>query len=727
MRFGSVAALVGLVGSLPAMAYRVAIKDTDSFREVCSGMFGGNKAYVELAFDEHAVGQVALVMYEYSDSEYIGRQPPDDGSWQPKTYICTTTTVRAGICTTAQLGTFLTTLPEGKELKDTSIYTSALRFDPQNAAVGGTGGDAAPAAGVEAEEGKGDSKNTRRQDDEEVDDVAEPETYTGQPAESPPTDESESAGNSPAQGESGSTVGSPAEGSSDGSSHGQGGTNAIPPTNSGDGVEVGSDVPVYTKPIRMDVPKTGYYCVAVIPVTLVTKDRRDLEVRKNIHAEYEGVITFRNQFDGELPAVEYPKIAFYGVLSVVYIVLAIGWGILCAKHYQELLPMQYYISGTIVFLVIEMIALFTYYRYINKHGGGAGSIAFLIVISILNAARNSLSFFLLLIVAMGLSVVTPSLGPVMMRVWLLTAFHFIFGVTYAIGTVKVELDSASIIIVLLMIFPLSFTLTAFLMWIIVSLNGTILHLQQRKQNFKLSMFQSLYRILVIAVIAVAAFFVLSSISLSNRLDEDYAPRNWRWRWILLDASLSLIYLSAFVAIAWLWRPTENNVRFAMSQELAQDEEDAEDYELGPHDPDAVQSGGSVFPGLDRRDEGLALPGLLPHDGREHVHGERHSGDEHERERLFDADAAERDSPRGSRPGSGGEGYRVPGSGSGSGSASRSGYAPHTNDDNVVFAMGDDSDDSDAESGKLLTRVSLNSSRGGSRRNSQSGRYKDKAD
>jgi hypothetical protein len=232
----------------------------------------------------------------------------------------------------------------------------------------------------------------------------------------------------------------------EGSSHGQGGTTgtpagtAIPPTNGGDGVEVGTDVPVYSKPIRMDVPKTGYYCVAVIPVTLVTKDRRELEERKNIHAEYEGVVTFRNQFDGELPAVEYPKIAFYGVLSVVYLLLAIGWGILCAKHYQELLPMQYYISGTIVFLVIEMIALFTYYRYINKHGGGAGSIAFLIVISILNAARNSLSFFLLLIVAMGLSVVTPSLGPVMLRVWLLTAFHFIFGVTYAVGTVKVELD-----------------------------------------------------------------------------------------------------------------------------------------------------------------------------------------------------------------------------------------------------------------------------------------------
>ena len=89
--------------------------------------------------------------------------------------------------------------------------------------------------------------------------------------------------------------------------------------------------------------------------------------------------------------------------------------------------MQYYISGTIIFLIIEMLANFAYYRYINKHGGGATSLAFLFVVSVLNAARNSLSFFLLLIVSMGLSVVRQSLGSVMTKVRILTALHFIFG------------------------------------------------------------------------------------------------------------------------------------------------------------------------------------------------------------------------------------------------------------------------------------------------------------
>jgi hypothetical protein len=90
-------------------------------------------------------------------------------------------------------------------------------------------------------------------------------------------------------------------------------------------------------------------------------------------------------------------------------------------------PMQYYISGTIAFLIIEMTAQFAYYRYINKHGGGTSSLIFLFVIATLSAARNSLSFFLLLVVCMGLSVVTQDLGGVMGRVRALTAGHFVFG------------------------------------------------------------------------------------------------------------------------------------------------------------------------------------------------------------------------------------------------------------------------------------------------------------
>ncbi|OCF40543.1 major facilitator protein [Kwoniella heveanensis CBS 569] len=577
---------------LQASAFRVPIRDTDSLREVCSGMYGGKDAHIEVAFDPSSSGQVALIIYEWRDVPYLGVASQDG----PRTYICTTSAVRSGLCLSSELGSFITSLPEGVTADSTSIYTTPLKFSSE-----GFSSIPDPTPVQEEESGEDESDEFPTSTSSEFTPVETGSSEVGvdeDETEEETQDEAEAMAEAMSDGlkrkrqigddiASGIADGVGSVGSQDEELGGDQEETPDASTDTGDDTGFGSDgdgtVPTYNGPITYPVPKTGYYCVGIVPVTLVNS-RSEMPIAERqeaTHAEYSGLVLFKNTFEGELPAVEYPKINFYFGLSLVYLILGAGWAYLCVKHLRELLPMQYYISGTIVFLLIEMLAQFAYYRYINKHGGGTTSIVFLFVIAVLNAARNSLSFFLLLIVSMGLSVVTQSLGSVMNRVRILTGLHFVFGVMYAVGTVEVELDSASLITVLLLIFPLALTLTAFLMWIIVSLNGTILHLQARKQRYKLQMFQRLWRILIISVIAVAAFFVVSSMSLSNRLDEDYAPNNWKYRWILLDGSLATIYLCAFAAIAWLWRPTRDNLRFSMSQELAQDEADAdaEDYEI----------------------------------------------------------------------------------------------------------------------------------------------------
>ena len=47
--------------------------------------------------------------------------------------------------------------------------------------------------------------------------------------------------------------------------------------------------------------------------------------------------------------------------------------------------------------------------------------------AILDAGRNSMSFFMLLVVSLGLSVVRESLGRLMLKCKALTALHFLFG------------------------------------------------------------------------------------------------------------------------------------------------------------------------------------------------------------------------------------------------------------------------------------------------------------
>lgn len=135
---------------------------------------------------------------------------------------------------------------------------------------------------------------------------------------------------------------------------------------------------------------------------------------------------------GHLAAGEYPKVAFYFFLTIAYLAVGLAWGVLCFQNRRELLPIQYYISATIGFLIIEMFTIFKYYDYLNTTGHPGVANALLFLVALLNAGRNSLSFFMLLITSMGYGVVRPSLGQVMLKARLLALVHFVFGVLYVL-------------------------------------------------------------------------------------------------------------------------------------------------------------------------------------------------------------------------------------------------------------------------------------------------------
>ncbi|KAI6120595.1 hypothetical protein EDD16DRAFT_1518685 [Pisolithus croceorrhizus] len=239
------------------------------------------------------------------------------------------------------------------------------------------------------------------------------------------------------------------------------------------------------------------------------------------HPTYHGVVLFKNTFDGRLPAADYPKVNAYD--------RAIANSSTCFTLVGDpvgLNRVQHYLSGLVAFMIVEMAANWeklrpVYYRYLNAHGKNTASIVFLFL-PFWTAGRNALSFFMLLVVSLGLSVVRETLGRTMIKCQALAAAHFVFGVLYAVGIVELSLESTSAL-------------------------GTMNQLAARKQRYKLKMFQRLYYILLAAVVVIAIFFVVSSYSFSDRLAE--GPT----------------YLFS--------------VTLAMSDELAQEDEDAEDYDL----------------------------------------------------------------------------------------------------------------------------------------------------
>ena len=298
------------------------------------------------------------------------------------------------------------------------------------------------------------------------------------------------------------------------------------------------------------IRRTGFYCVSTYAYSEV---------------DYRAVVEFRNSY-GELPAAQIAKLPFYGGLTIAYAVLGAFWAFLYVQNRSDILPVQNYITATILFLIVEQLMTWGFYDYQNRHGNNALNKAFMVLVAILNAGRNSLSFFLLLIVCMGYGVVKPSLGKTMIYVRFLAIAHFAFGVLYAVASLSVTPDSAGPL-VLLVILPLAGTLTAFYVWTLNSLNLTMKDLIDRKQKTKAMMYKKLWWCILGSVMVIFAFFFINSFAFAGRSEANFVPEHWQTRWFVLDGWLNLVYLVDIVFVCYLWRPTANNRRFAMSDEV----------------------------------------------------------------------------------------------------------------------------------------------------------------
>lgn len=88
---------------------------------------------------------------------------------------------------------------------------------------------------------------------------------------------------------------------------------------------------------------TNRFPIAVVPLTVLSSDTVGTgggSTDVPFHPKYKGSVLFKNKFDGQLPATDYPKVNFYLAMLLAYVLFASAWGWLCYQHVQELLPIQ---------------------------------------------------------------------------------------------------------------------------------------------------------------------------------------------------------------------------------------------------------------------------------------------------------------------------------------------------------------------------------------------------
>lgn len=114
---------------------------------------------------------------------------------------------------------------------------------------------------------------------------------------------------------------------------------------------------------------------------------------------------------------------------------------------------------------------------------------------------------------------------------------------------------------------------------------TMKDLNERKQTTKAAMYRKLWWCILASIMVIFGFFFFNSFTFASASDPNFVPFHWQTRWFILDGWLNLVYLADVIFIAYVWRPTANNRRFAMSDELAQDDEGFEIADFGAEDED----------------------------------------------------------------------------------------------------------------------------------------------
>lgn len=92
------------------------------------------------------------------------------------------------------------------------------------------------------------------------------------------------------------------------------------------------------------------------------------------------------------------------------------------------------------------------------------------------------------------------------------------------------------------------------------------------------MYRRLWWCILASIIVIFAFFFFSSFTFASVNDPDFVPSHWKTRWFIIDGWLNIVYFADVAFVSYVWRPTANNRRFAMSDEIAQDDDG--NFEIG---------------------------------------------------------------------------------------------------------------------------------------------------
>lgn len=269
---------------------------------------------------------------------------------------------------------------------------------------------------------------------------------------------------------------------------------------------------------------------------------------------------------GYLSAVDWPLLPFYGVMCGIYVIFAVAWLTVSALQWRDLLRIQFWIGGVIFLGLVEKAVFYAEYQYINSTGqSGHGGMLFA---EVLSCFKRTLARLLVIIVSLGFGIVKPRLGPALHRVIGVGALYFILcSVEGWLRVLKPKNDPSNQ--TLMAEIPLAVLDSGICWWIFSSLVQTTRTLRLRRNVVKLGLYRHFTNTLIFSVLASVVYM---SWSLYNHKLTSCIT-DWKELWVD-EAYWHLLFSLLLMVIMILWRPTNNNQRYAFTPLLdALDEEE----------------------------------------------------------------------------------------------------------------------------------------------------------
>jgi len=270
---------------------------------------------------------------------------------------------------------------------------------------------------------------------------------------------------------------------------------------------------------------------------------------------------------GHLPGQLYTCLPFYKWMSIIYIAASIIWCCLTIVHRKELLHVQNGVSSVFLFCVLEMVAWYNHYLYLNNNGVQLQALFMFAVMT--SVSRRTISGMLVVAVCMGYGVVNPTLGDKKTKIIILGVFYWSFAFAYEVLSSYSQTREILPMLRHILTLPVAIIGGFFWWWIFSSLKGTIAQLEQERQMAKLRLFKKFSYCLAVALGIAFLVTCFQLYYVGMRL----YYRSWQYLWLVEVGFWWVLYTGVLFCIMILWRPSKDAPEYAYSKQIATEEMD----------------------------------------------------------------------------------------------------------------------------------------------------------